>query len=119
MAHIELEHDCVAVRLNWVDKVLALHGSLGIPYDHITSVAHTPVPQDWFRGVRIGTNLPGVKVAGTFFTVDGRIFYDFSDASRCLVFGLEHERYTHVVVQVDAEQDPADLAQRIVTRLDG
>ena len=117
MARIELEPSRVSVLLNPLDGVLALHGSLHIPYSHIKSARHTPVPPDWFRGIRIGTNVPGVKVAGTFFTGEGRIFYDFHDPLRCLTFELAHETYKQVVVEVNRDQDPATLATQILSRL--
>lgn len=117
MARIELEPDRVGVLLNPLDEVLAMHGSLHIPYSHIRSVTHEPVPAAWFRGIRLGTNLPGVKVAGRFLTPDGVIFYDFHDPARCLIFELAHETYKKVVAEVDRAQDPATLAAQIVARI--
>ena len=117
MARIELEPDRVAVVLNPLDEVLALHGSLHIPYSHIRTVRHEQVPEALFRGIKVGTNLPGVKVAGTFFTPEGVIFYDFHDPSRCLIFELDHETYRKAVVEVDRSQDPATLAAQILARI--
>lgn len=117
MAHIELEPDGIAVRMSPLDEILALHGSLHIPYSHIRAAAHEPVPEAWWRGIRIGTNVPGLKVAGTFFTDEGAIFYDFHDPNRCLTVELDHDRYRRVVVQVDKDQDPAVLATGITARL--
>ena len=117
MAHIDLEADRIGVRMSPLDEILALHGTLHIPYRHIRAVAHEPVPEAWWRGIRIGTNVPGLKVAGTFFTGDGMIFYDFHDPDRCLTFELDHEHYRRVVVQVDKDQDPAALAKEIAARL--
>lgn len=70
-----------------------------------------------YRGVRIGTNAPGIKVAGTFFAGDGMVFYDFHDPRRCLTFELAHQHYRRVVVQVDTDQDPSALAKAIMARL--
>lgn len=117
MAHVELESGCVDVQMNPLDEILSLHGSLRMPYSHIRSVSTDPVPPAWCRGFRIGTNVPGIKVAGTFFTGDGVVFYDFHDPDRCLTFQLEHEHYRSVVVQVDKDQDPAGLAGKIRARL--
>lgn len=113
MAHVELAGEQVTVRLSPFDKVLSLHGTLQVPLSHITGVEHAPVPAAWFYGFRVGTNIPGVKTAGTFFTRDGTIFYDFHDPSRCLTFHLEHEFYKRVVVEVDQDQDPKALAATI------
>lgn len=117
MAHIELEADRVSVHMNPLDEVLSLHGTLHIPYSHIRSVASDPVPPTLYRGIRIGTNIPGVKVAGTFFAGDGMVFYDFHDPSRCLTFELAHQHYKRVVVQVDKDQDPAVCVRAITAHL--
>ena len=117
MAHIDLEADRIGVRMSPLDEILALHGTLHIPYRHIRAVAHEPVPEAWWRGIRIGTNVPGLEVAGTFFAGEGMIFYDFHDPDRCLTFELDHEHYRRVVVQVDKDQDPAALAKEIAARL--
>ncbi|HJR12755.1 MAG TPA: hypothetical protein VJ833_02550 [Rhodanobacteraceae bacterium] len=117
MARIELEADRVSANLNPLDEILSLHGSLHVPYRHIQSVNADPVPPAWCRGIRIGTNVPGVKVAGTFLTDEGTIFYDFHDPQRCLTFDLAHQHYRRVVVQVDKDQDPAALAADISARL--
>lgn len=117
MAHVALDTDRVRVELNPLDEVLSLHGSLHLPYSHIRSITCDPVPPAWSRGFRIGTNMPGVKVAGTFFTGDGVVFYDFHDPARCLTFELAHERYRNVVVQVDKDQEPEELVSKIAARL--
>jgi hypothetical protein len=117
MAHIELEADRVSMQLSLLDEVLAMHGSLHIPYRHITAVHAGPVPEAWFRGFRIGTNIPGVKVAGSFYNGDGVVFYDFHDPARCLTLETTHERYQRVVVEVDHDQDPVALAQQVAARL--
>lgn len=117
MAHIELESARVAVELQRLDEVLSLHGNLYIPYQHIRAVSTAPVPEAWFRGIRIGTNLPGIKVAATFYTPDGAVFYDYHDRTRCLTLDLDHETLKRAVVQVDADQDRIALAQAITARL--
>jgi hypothetical protein len=113
MARVTVGNEGLDIHLSLADEVLSLHGSFHIPYSHIESVDARPVPFELFRGVKIGTNLPGVRTAGTFITGEGAIFYDMHDGSHCLTIGLTHERYTRVVVEVDADQDPAALAEAI------
>jgi len=117
MARVELEADRVSMHLSLLDEVLALHGSLHIPYRHIQAAHADPVPETWFRGFRIGTNIPGVKVAGSFYNGEGVMFYDFHNPARCLTLELADEHYRRVVVEVDRDQDAAALAVRITARL--
>ena len=113
MARIDCDGKRVDIELSHLDEVLALHGSLHIPLTHVRSARHEPVPEEWFRGFRMGTNLPGIKVAGTFLTGEGMLFYDFHDPGRCLILELSHEHYRRVVVEVDKDQDPGEIASRI------
>src|SRR5699024_9925507 len=117
MARIELEAERVSVRMTPLDEILALHGSLHLPYSHIRAVSTDPVPSPWYAGFRIGTNIPGVKMAGTFIGGQGIVFYDFHDPKRCLTIELVHQHYKRVVVQVDKDQEPATLAVQIRERL--
>ena len=117
MAHVEVQPDQLAITLSLGDEILSLHGAFHLPYTHIAAVSTGPVPEAFFRGIRIGTNLPGVKTAGTFITGDGTIFYDFHDPGRCLTLSLSHETYRQVIVEVDRDQDRDALAQAIRQRL--
>ena len=117
MAHLQLGQDRLEISLSLGDELLSLHGTFHLPYTHITSVSTEPVQAAWFRGFKIGTNIPGVKTAGTFITGDGTIFYDFHSPDRCITLNLNHETYRQVVVEVDAGQDPGALAAAIRERL--
>lgn len=117
MARVVLKEDKVEIRLSLGEEVLALRGPFAVPYGHIVRVSHEPVPDAWFRGIRLGTNLPGVLVAGTFLTGEGTVFCDFHDRSRCLTLELADEHYRRIVVEVDRDQDPATLAEAIAERL--
>lgn len=109
MAHVAIQGERVEIRLSLVEEVLSLHGALHVPLRHVRGVSADPVPAAWWRGVKIGTQLPGVVVAGTFLTGEGAIFYDFRDARRCVTLELRDERYRRVVVQVDPPQEPAQV----------
>jgi hypothetical protein len=113
MARVTVANEGLDIHLSLGDEILALHGSFHIPYSHIDSVGTDQVPFEFFRGMRIGTNLPGIRTAGTFITGEGAIFYDMHDGSHCLTINLTHEHYRRVVVEVDADQDPGDLAEAI------
>lgn len=117
MAHVTLGEEQLEVQLSLGDEILSLHGNFHIPYTHIQEVSTASVPFEWFRGFRIGTNLPGVKTAGTFITADGMIFYDVHDPDHCLTLDLDHERYRRVVVEVDRDQNLLELARAILQRL--
>jgi len=113
VARIEVRDDQIDIRLSLAEEVLALHGTLHIPLRHVMGVSAEPVPPAAWRGMRIGTNVPGVVVAGTFFTAEGAVFYDMRHGDRCVTIELAGERYKRVVVEVDPGQDPQVVASEI------
>ncbi|MCL4351065.1 MAG: hypothetical protein M1318_00210 [Firmicutes bacterium] len=113
MARIVLDEDQVHIDLSFADKVLSFSGSLRVPYSHIKSISTDPVSPDWYHGIQIGTNLPPFKVASTFITEEGNIFYDFHDPHRCITLDLEHERYVRIVVEIEASQSLSSLVEEI------
>jgi hypothetical protein len=118
MARISIESNTIGINLSAMDKVWAVHGSLQIPLAHVT-LARVEDENGWSHLWRkiIGTNAPGLKMAGTFFVQGGLAFLDYSDGRNCLVLETQHERYRYVIVQPDRDQDPDALAAEINRRI--
>lgn len=55
----------------------------------------------------MGTNLPGVLAAGTFFSHGGLVFWDVRDPEKTVIVSLAHEHYKKLIIEV---QDPAATA---------
>jgi hypothetical protein len=64
-------------------------------------------------GLRAGTNIPHVVTAGTFFTGDGKLFFDIHDPERSLAIDLVHDNYSRLIVEVDDDETPESAAERI------
>lgn len=118
MARIAIESNNVQVQLSTMDKVWTLHGSLTIPLAHIT-LARVEDENGWHHLWRkvIGTNAPGLKMAGSFYLPGGMAFLDYADGKNCLVLETQHETYKYVIVQPDRDQDPDAIAAEINRRI--
>jgi hypothetical protein len=111
MATVTIDAEKATILMSRLDRVLSLKGELTIPLKHITSVTVRPEEaRSWFHGLRIGTNIPGVLTAGTFYTGDGKVFYDMHDPEQTIAIELQDDSYQRVIVQVD---DPEATAERI------
>lgn len=117
MAHIAIESNSIHVQLPVMDKIWTVHGSLQIPLAHVVR-ARVEDENGWDHLWRklIGTNAPGLKMAGTFFLPEGLAFLDYGDGRNCLVLETQHERYKLVIIQLDRDQDPDALAAEINRR---
>jgi hypothetical protein len=114
MPKVTIEGDDVVIALSPMDKFWALHGSMRIPREHITG-ARVEDENGWKRmwGKIIGTNAPGLKIAGTFFGNGGLMFCDYGSGRNCLVIETRDETYKTVIVQVDEDQDAAAIAAQL------
>lgn len=117
MARISIENNNVNIQLSPMDKVWAVHGSLQIPLAHVIR-ARVEDEHGWEHLWRklIGTNAPGLKMAGTFFLPGGLAFLDYGDGRNCLVLETQHEKYKTVIIQPDRDIDPDALAAEINRR---
>lgn len=112
MVEVAIEGENLHIRVQGLDRILALKSELTVPLAHIKSV--TPRPREahgWFHGLRLGTNLPGVVTAGTFLTGSGLVFYDVHDPDKTIAIDISHETYRRVIVQVD--DSPEEVVERI------
>lgn len=115
MATIAIDAGQLHIEMSRLDRVLALKSHLTIPLEHITGVTVRPEEaRSWFHGIKVGANIPGLVTAGTFYTGDGKVFYDMHDPEQTIAIELQDESYRRVIVQVD---NPEDVATRISAAL--
>ena len=66
----------------------------------------------WLPKGRLGTHVPGVFMAGTFWLrKEGKTFYYVRDFSNCITLTLKNHEYSKVIVQVGKDKEA--LASRI------
>lgn len=112
VAEVEFKGDVLIIHVTGWDKVWALKSQLTIPIAHIVGAEPgADAAQRWWKGIRMpGTHLPGVIIAGTFFTEGGRVFWDVHDSERAVAISLRDDRYTEIVIEV---ADPSAVIARI------
>src|SRR3982074_1688783 len=100
MVHISIEADVVNFDVEGLDKLWSFKSRLSIPLTHIISVRIDPeAARGWWHGLKIvGTSVPGVLTAGTFYENGGVVFYDVHDPEKTIVMELAHERYKRLIV---------------------
>jgi len=113
MATATIENDTLIIALRTWDAILAVHATLRLPLQHITAARAETAPPVPLWTKLVGTNFPGWKAAGTFFTSDGLAFYDYDAGQSCLVLDLNHEFYSQAIVELDGA-DPEDVAAQIM-----
>ena len=114
MVTVSIEGDRVHFDVEGLDKFWAFRSHLDIPLAHISVVQiDAEAARGWWHGLRIvGSNIPGVLTAGTFYQKGGIVFYDVHDPERTIVLDLEHETYKRLVVEVEDPQKTRTLIEK-------
>ena len=106
----------LVVTVEGLNKLWALKSSLTIPLSNVRGATADPGIVKGPKGLRApGTHVPGVIVAGTFHTADGRVFWDVRDPAKALVIELSGGDWARLVVEVDDPRATADLIERSKT----
>src|SRR5258706_16258019 len=106
MVEISIQGARVHFDVEGLDKFWAFRSRLDIPLTHISAVRiDAEAARGWWHGLRImGSNIPGVLTAGTFYQQGGIVFYDVHDPEQTIVLELEHETYKRLIVEVEDPQ---------------
>ena len=100
------------------DKLWALTSTLEIPLEHVAGIRADPeVARGWLHGIRVlGTNVPGVITAGTFYQHGQRVFWDVHHPENTVVIELHDERYNELIVEVENPQMAVQLISAYLPR---
>jgi hypothetical protein len=114
MVQISVNRDRVHFDVEGLDKFWAFRSRLDIPLAHILAVKIDPeAARGWWHGLKImGSNIPGVLTAGTFYQQGGIVFYDVHDPERTIVLELEHETYKRLIVEVADPQKTRTILEK-------
>jgi hypothetical protein len=103
MVELEIANNKLVIHVKGADKLWAFRSTLEIPLAHIAGVRTDPAIADgWWKGFRLlGTNLPGVIAAGTFYQHGKTIFWDVHQGEKAIILDLHDERYDELIVEVE------------------
>jgi hypothetical protein len=109
---VTVESDRAVFEVEGWDKVWSLRSRLEIPLAHITGVeADIDRVNQWWHGLRvIGTDMPGLFAAGTFYYHGELVFWDVRHPAGTIIVSLDHERYRKLIVEVE---DPVATVARL------
>jgi hypothetical protein len=116
MVSVTTEGEHAVFEVEGVDKLWALRSRLRIPLAHITSVvANAEQVGRWWHGFKVlGTDVPGLLGAGTFYYHGEMVFWDVHNPSNAIILSLDHERYKKLIIEVD--DPPATIARLNASR---
>lgn len=118
MVDVSVQGDRVVFDVEGLDQLWALRSRLQIPLAHLAAVESDPEKVGrWWHGFKlIGTQVPGLFAAGTFYYHGEMVFWDVRDPANTIIVSLIHERYKKLILEV---ADPAGTIAELRTALKG
>ncbi|HJZ72916.1 MAG TPA: hypothetical protein VKE51_14320 [Vicinamibacterales bacterium] len=103
MVTISIDGDQAVFEVQGFDKLWALRSRLQLPLAHIISVeANADQVGRWWHGFKVlGTDVPGLLGAGTFYYHGELVFWDVHDPANAIILSLDHERYKKLIIEVE------------------
>jgi len=116
MVKIKLGKEYVTFELEGAQKFLALKSLVQIPLKNIDIISTETVKPLWLAG-RLGTHMPPIFWAGTFWTREGKTFYYVRDRSKCITLKLRDHEYSKVVMEVDDKENVANNLRKLLEKM--
>ena len=119
MVDVTIQGDRAVFNVEGLHKLWSFRSQIEIPLAHILGVEADPAQVGrWWHGIKvIGTDVPGMFAAGTFYYHGELVFWDVFDTARTVIVSLEHERYKKLIIEVaDVDATVARLRAAIPAR---
>ena len=103
MVNVKRNFDSVIFEVKGWDKIFAFKSSLEIPVAHIVAVYAAPdTEMNFLDSLKLlGTSIPQIFRAGTFYQQNEIIFWDVHNTKNVIVIELDHEHFKKLVIEVE------------------
>lgn len=117
MVQINVVGDKAVFEVEGWDKLWSFKSRLEIPLAHIKGAHHDPEPaMGWFQGLKLlGTDIPNIFKAGTFYQDGGRVFWDVRHPENTIVVELDHEHFSKLIIEVADPVAAVSLLQSAIS----
>jgi hypothetical protein len=118
MVEVTVSGDKATFEVNGLHKLWSLKSRLEIPLAHIKGVQADPSHAlGWFKGLGlVGTNVPNIFRAGTFYQEGNLIFWDVRNPERTIVVDLKDENYSKLIVEVEDPEASVNLLNDAISQ---
>ncbi len=123
MTEIELTKNDLIVRMQGIDKILAIKNQVQVPLKHIVGVwmgIDEETQAEFKHSIRLpGSYMPGIVIAGTFVVKGKKMFWNVHhDKNKVITIKVADDKYIKLVLQVeDPAASVAAIQQALQTHL--
>jgi len=112
---LEISKGKLRIGLGDLEKALGIRGGFEIPLQNIVKAGTEAHRTGWEEIRALGTHLPGVAKAGTYYTPRGKEFWYVTDKG-VLVLELEDEPYKRIILSVDGNKEWAEKINKATSK---
>jgi hypothetical protein len=118
MVEIKIDGDKAVFEVEGWDKLWSLRSRLEIPLAHIIGAHVDPKPaMGWFNGLKLlGTAIPHIFRAGTFYQDGDYVFWDVRHPEKTIVIDLDHEHFGKLIIEVADPTAAVALINNAISR---
>ncbi len=102
---LSIQNNILKIELKWWEKMLSVRGNLEIHIGNIASVSTEKIPLTWKMLRLPGTCIPGVIVAGTYYSKRHekweKEFWHVMGMKNHLVLELRDEKYKRIILGME------------------
>jgi hypothetical protein len=109
MVIIEQTKDNFIFKLSGFHKIWALRNSITVPKQDIIRSYQDKQELEKFSGFRLGTHIPFLITAGTYFLNGKQNFWDVMIKKNTIIVELQHHYFTKLYIQVKNPQETLQL----------
>lgn len=102
MVEVSIEGSTAIFAVQGSHRLWTFRSRLEIPLAHINDAHTDPSPKmGWFQGLKVlGTDIPNLFRAGTFYQDGGWVFWDVRHPDKAVVVELQDEKFQRLVIEV-------------------
>lgn len=102
MVHVALDGDAVRFEVRGIHKLWAFKSGFRIPRRNIRRASRDASAFRGWKGWRaLGTMVPGIITAGTYYHEGKRVFWDVRHPKKAVVVDLDGESYNRLIIEVE------------------
>lgn len=109
MVTIETQDSNYIFKIKGLHKIWALKSEIIVPKDNIVKAYQDQEELHKFCGFRVGTYVPFVIIAGTYFLKGKKNFWDMTREKNTIIVELKNQYYNKLYIEVENPENALSL----------
>lgn len=109
MVAIEIQEHNYVFHIKGMHKIWALRSKITVPKNDVIKAYQDPEELHEFCGFRVGTYVPFVIIAGTYFLKGKKNFWDMTREKNTIIVALKNQYYHKLYIEVENPENALSI----------